>query len=52
MMILKRYVLMRFVYVYLLTIVGFMSIFILIDFFEHADEFVVKTVESEINHDG
>lgn len=48
MMILKRYVLMRFINVYLLTIVGFMSIFILIDFFEHADEFVVKNVRWSI----
>lgn len=43
-MILKRYVLLRFIQIYLLTIVGFMSIFLLIDFFEHADEFVAKSV--------
>lgn len=44
MMILKRYVLIRFIQMYLLTIVGFMSVFLLIDFFDHADEFVVKNV--------
>jgi lipopolysaccharide export system permease protein len=44
MMILKRYVLTRFLQSYLLTIAGFMFIFLLIDFFDHADEFVVKSV--------
>ncbi|MBI4384910.1 MAG: LPS export ABC transporter permease LptG [Nitrospinae bacterium] len=42
MMILKRYVLKKFVQVYLLTISGFVCIFLLIDFFERADEFVVR----------
>lgn len=42
MTILKRYVLKKFIQVYLLTICGFVSIFLLIDFFERADEFVVK----------
>ncbi len=45
MKILKRYVLGRFLQIYLLTLFGFMGIFEIIDFFERADEFVKHDAE-------
>ena len=42
MMILKKYVLFLFVKVYLLTTVGLIGIYLLVDFFERVDEFVLK----------
>ncbi len=42
MTILHRYILGRFIQTYLLTISGFIGIFLIIDFFERADEFLAK----------
>ena len=42
MMILKKYVLFQFVKVYLLTTVGLIGIYLLVDFFERLDEFVSR----------
>jgi len=40
MSLLKRYVLRKFVYSYLLSAVGLIGIFLIVDFFERVDEFV------------
>lgn len=40
MSILQRYVLRKFVYCYLLSVVGLIGIFLVVDFFERIDEFV------------
>lgn len=42
MMILKKYVLFMFLKVYLLTVGGLIGIYLIIDFFERMDEFMVK----------
>jgi lipopolysaccharide export system permease protein len=42
MMILKKYVLFLFIKVYLLTTAGLIGIYLLVDFFERVDEFVIK----------
>ena len=42
MTMLKRYVLSQFVKVYLLTASGLIGIFLIVDFFERIDEFLVK----------
>ena len=42
MMILKKYVLLLFLKVYLLTATGLIGIFLIVDFFERLDEFMAK----------
>ena len=42
MMILKKYVLLLFLKVYLLTATGLIGIFLIVDFFERVDEFMAK----------
>ena len=42
MSLLKRYVLGRFVYSYLLSAAGLIGIFLVVDFFERVDEFVSR----------
>ena len=42
MTMLKRYVLIQFVKIYLLTASGLIGIFLIVDFFERVDEFLVK----------
>ena len=42
MTMLKRYVLIQFVKIYLLTASGLIGIFLIVDFFERIDEFLVK----------
>ena len=42
MMILKKYVLLLFIKVYLLTATGLVGIFLIVDFFERVDEFMAK----------
>ena len=42
MTMLKRYVLIQFVKIYLLTTSGLIGIFLIVDFFERVDEFLVK----------
>ncbi|MZH41945.1 MAG: LPS export ABC transporter permease LptG [Nitrospinae bacterium] len=42
MMILKKYVLLMFIKVYLLTVSGLIGIYLIIDFFERVDEFMAK----------
>jgi lipopolysaccharide export system permease protein len=42
MMILKKYVLFMFIKVYLLTLLGLIGIYLIIDFFERVDEFMAK----------
>ena len=42
MTMLKRYVLSQFVKIYLLTASGLIGIFLIVDFFERIDEFLVK----------
>ena len=42
MMILKKYVLFQFIKVYLLTTIGLIGIYLLVDFFERLDEFVSR----------
>jgi lipopolysaccharide export system permease protein len=42
MRLLKRYVLKKFLAVYALTLISLISVFLLVDFFERVDEFLVK----------
>jgi lipopolysaccharide export system permease protein len=42
MMILKKYVLFLFIKLYLLTTAGLIGVYLLVDFFERVDEFVLK----------
>ena len=42
MTMLKRYILIQFVKIYLLTTSGLIGIFLIVDFFERVDEFLVK----------
>jgi lipopolysaccharide export system permease protein len=42
MMILKKYVLLTFIKVYLITVCGLIGIYLIIDFFERVDEFMAK----------
>ncbi len=42
MTMLKRYVLIQFVKIYLLTASGLIGVFLIVDFFERIDEFLVK----------
>jgi lipopolysaccharide export system permease protein len=42
MMILKKYVLFQFIKIYLLTTIGLIGIYLLVDFFERLDEFVSR----------
>lgn len=44
MTLLRRYVFVRFVQSYVLTLGAFIGVFLIIDFFEHADEFVGAAV--------
>ena len=42
MRLLKRYVLKKFLQVYALTLSGLMGVFLVVDFFERVDEFLMK----------
>jgi len=44
MSLLKRYVLKKFVYCYLLSAIGLIGIFLVVDFFERVDEFVRRDI--------
>ena len=44
MSLLRRYVLRRFVYCYVLSVTGLIGIFLIVDFFERVDEFIRRDV--------